>query len=189
MESNLPDEVTTSPATREPRVPRFLVYLMGMVVVTCAALYWFVEWRPQYLELDIPPSEEMFWRYTERSILEWDGSLGAFLWRQEGLWRPTEGQDWHTIWSYFDRALTELGWVQTDDNRYADTCDYSAPETKFLERGDGGYLVYSPKNRKGIFCDEPRVCLVIWKADTDYFHIVLTSRNSSQLHEFLSCMG
>jgi hypothetical protein len=196
MESNLPREVVINPDAPEPRrVPRFLLILLGvplLCALTCVVCYWFTELRPQYVELSIPPSEEMIvWDYAERSVLEWRHGM-SFLWRQEADWKPTEGQDWYTIWNYFDRALAQLGWTRVD-GRFGTPCGESAPETEFLELGNGGYVVYVQQHRqdrdKNLFCHGPDVCLAIWQPrPNSHYQIVLTSENPSFVTEYSRCV-
>lgn len=197
MLSDLPREVIIDPGAPESRrIPRFFLYLLGvplLCVATCAACYWFVELRPQYAELNVPPSEEMYrWDYTARSVLEWRDGPRSFLWRQDGDWFASEGQDWHTIWSYFDNALTKLGWVRVDE-RFGTPCGPAMPETEFLKLGDGGYVIYVQQQRQdrdeNVFCHGPDVCLAIWQQSPGFFRIVLASDNPSPLTEWGHCMG
>jgi hypothetical protein len=184
-------------AVRTYRIPKLLRYLLGLLLICgfgCGTLYWLIELRPQYVELAIPESEEMITLgYTQRSVLEWVDGPRSFLWRQETIWFRSEGQDSQTVWRYFDQHLAAQGWVQVDD-RLSDSCHISAPETRFLNPGPGGYVVYVREGREvypnNVFCHGAEVCLAILEGESgSTFDVVLTSRNPSFLTEYGECMG
>jgi hypothetical protein len=174
-------------------VPRWLLLLVSIPLVCgglCGVLYWLIELRPQYVELSVPETNGMiWWGYTERSVLQWDDGARAYLWRREAQCSLASCRSWQAIWQHFDRYLTDAGWIRVDD-RFGTPCGISAPETEFMEVGDSGYVVYIQESQQeNPFCQGPEICLAIWQASDEYFHIVMSSDNPSFMTEVGRCMG
>lgn len=171
------------------KIPRWLLFLLGIPLICgglCGGLYWFVALRPQYVELDIPPMEEMYgWDYVERSVIEWDRGGTYYLWRQQTSCYFGECQNWDAIWNYFDNYLITDGWVKVDRA----VC-FSTPETQFLENGEGEFVAYKRKEivNSATWCEGPTVCLAIWEPSEGHFEVVLSTENPSFWTEYGNCV-
>jgi hypothetical protein len=176
-----------STSSTQPRVPKGLLLLLGIPLLCCGlcvCLYWFVELRPQYVEISPLQHPCLRWDgYTERSVLEWRYSDRYYLWRQAATWQRNCG-GWNDVIGLFDEKLTHEGWTRA--TLLVDSpCSIVVPETQMLERVVNGYVVYMPSDTIGY--DPPTVvCLAVWlsSGDDDTFAIALGTRNKSPLTQF-----
>ena len=143
-----------------------------------------------YLSLSIPSPISHFpngdWVYTQYT---WyhdysSGQTDFYVWRSEGStsvsqkYPHPQGYDfssWDGVFSYFNDWLTENDWDQ--EKRNVKLCDKFLPESKFLPRGENGYLIYRKVGKEPLVIS-PIVCLAIWEVPAysppDYRVVIIT---------------
>lgn len=202
MSKNQKRRIAALPSVTIIASNRFLV--IGGLVVALLAIYCvgnqFLE-KTKYISLPIPsPSSDLpqgDWTYTEYATRVWnDSGAKYYVHRREVDLHSTnfknqEYKTWQDVFAYFNDWLSEYDWKLYEEPLY-DPCANFLPESEFMPRGEGGYVVY---RRIGStpFMDEPTVCLAIWEIPTSsvdandvWYHIVITTANPSILTRFNS---
>lgn len=179
--------------------------LIGLVLIAvllslCYIIYQFLE-KTKYIYLPIPsPSSDLprgDWVYVEYATRIWnDSGEKYFILRREVNLLSTdyhsqEYKTWQDVFAYFDNWLIEHNWKLYQEPLY-DPCRNFLPESEFLPRGEGGYVIYRHIDSTP-FAAEPTVCLAIWEFPTSlgsindkWFNIVFITVNPSKLTEFNS---
>lgn len=189
---------TIFPVTNPPRhrVPKWLLLLIGIPIL-CVLLNRGVSYFldrlevPEYIEIDIPPSDGRAWSYTERTVQTWEDSGATFfIWRRATtLFQPVSTDrppwSWESVIGYFDKQLIERDWERAE--HHGDSpCDVYLPESEFLDKGKNGYVVYKHPGSK-VYQPTPTICLAVWPFDSEWvsgFEIVLLTSNPSPLTVF-----
>jgi hypothetical protein len=174
--------------TTRYKIPKKIFLFLLSIPLVCYGLlwgvYWFIELRPQYLELQLPPHEYMLWGgYTERSTLIWeDNGDRYYLWRQEAICSKSQCGNWNDVFDYFNKWLEPQGWTPFS---FGNPCTIVIPEVEFLERGDD-FIIYQPSDIEGVNYSAS-VCLAIYLShDNDnYWQIVIGTINPSPITQFL----
>jgi hypothetical protein len=159
-----------------------ILLLVGSCLVIIIGIR-FLEFYPRYIFL--PTHAPDFYRIGD--IGDWDAiTLSTFYFpkvygrvfivRNEAA-VVDENASRETIVSYFDQQLSGLGWARTES--YA-PCKLYLPEANFLEGGKEGFIHYYRRNNHSIINIEEGdlVCLAIWKEQTSYNIVLLSSRPS-----------
>jgi hypothetical protein len=151
-----------------------MITMITITIVYSRGIYPDLPSLLSYLTLSIPSPISHFpngdWTYDQYSWYH-DFSSGQteyYVWRREGSashYRDSphplgyKFSTWDGVFIYFDDWLTENDWEQ--EKRKVELCDNFLPESKFLPRGEGGYLMYRKAGKEPLI-DSPIVCLAIW---------------------------
>ena len=171
----------------------FLVLLIILGIgIFCWTVYKWIE-RPKYIILQIPSPISYLprgnWLFTQFTVNTFtDDQSRYFLVRMEttaygkGYDQQHGFDSWKSVADYFDEYLSKKNWRLYSSEAF-DPCAALLPESKFLDRGEGGYVIYRRPNTKD-YIAEPTVCLAIWPSDyvgfiVRRFEIVLVTINPS----------
>lgn len=176
-------EAATSekPPVRKPsRRYLLLIASPAICIAISFAVYWWMELRPQYLYVDLPDLGNIG---TTNETVSMSFASRNFYWHQTRYCSGCE--NWHATWEHFDTQLTAAGWEQLEN---PEACA-SLPESVFLPEGEDGFVVYHRQADAGIdWCPSvPTVCLAIWKAESNGYHIAISTENASPLTYFDDC--
>lgn len=178
----------------------FLILLMIFGIgLSCWAVYKWIE-RPQYILLQIPSPISYLprgnWLFTQFTVNTFtDDQSRYFLVRMEtSAYGKVHDQEhgfdsWESVLDYFDEHLSKMNW-QLYSSEAFDPCATLLAESKFLPRGDNGYVVYRRPNTED-YIREPTICLAIWPAsyvgdEIRRFEIALLTINPSTLTRWKS---
>jgi hypothetical protein len=190
--------VNSEPKQSKWQLPRLLLIFVLLVAATCILPYWFIELRPQYVEVDAPDLAGLFGGSPSIwGSLDWGTSGRAFVWRNEWLCPIAACGDPKTLSENWSEHIENLGWEaitsqssNSDEIYDSGICSLPLPETQFLSEIDDFYYVrFAPQSRPtNTFCDVADLCVLVWQED-DYLHTAVGSYNPSTLSVYASCMG
>jgi hypothetical protein len=169
--------MNTNPKTKYS-IPRWVILLIGLPFI-CASIvgisYWFIELRPQHLELNFPLMPGM----SKSNVSEYGVWMlnreRDYLWRQTAICSPIQCSNWNTIIAHFDDWLIHEGWERIG---FGNPCYSIMPEARFLEMNKiDGYVAYQLDETDNL---NPAICIAAWP-DEEYYEIVVMTRNSSPI--------
>lgn len=151
----------------------------------CWGIYWIIELRPQYIELEPPTRDGIWtWDFTVHSTLKWENDAGGgryYLWRQADFCSKRECGSKSEIIEYFSEWLKSEGWTPTT---LENPCWAVISEIDLLE--EDSYVVYWPSDTE-VWHYGPSVCLAVYSTsdgDIGYWDIVIGTTNPSPLTAF-----
>jgi hypothetical protein len=165
---------------RISRIPNWLKLLIGIVIILFG-IFWYWEYRPQYIMFDIPEYDNIYWSNEEKGTITHYAYSGdkIWVWRIAGkCWENCDGE----IIAFFDTFLTEENWHRTE----YPTGGYSLPEcggissssrSDFLE-----IVMYVPDGQNSF----SHACLHIYQDANQDYSIVFSTYNSSPITDVLN---